>query len=352
MAAYTTIDDPSAYFKVQLYTGDGNDPQAITFNDTDTTMTPNLLWLKSRDTTGAHFIVDSVRGATKWLRANVNNAEQDDDAVIVSLNSNGFSVGDDADSNANTEKFVAYGWKMGTTSGITTTGSNITPNGYSFSQTAGQSIIEYDGNGSDPGLLPHGLGAVPHYAFIKTHESTQYWMLQHHSIGNAKEFYLNITAAAGNSTTWNTTTPTTVNISLDPSAGNGVNYSSRGYVGYFFTSIQGYSKASSYIGNGNVDGPFIYTGFKPAFFLCKNSSSTTQWCLVDNKRGVNGAIGILFPEDTAAENATETGVEFLSNGIKIRTTGGFINESGSTMVYLAFAEAPFVNSNGVPCNAR
>ena len=353
MAVYTQIDDPSAYMKVQLYTGDGNDPQAITFNDTDTTMQPDLLWLKSRDSTGANFIVDSVRGATKWIRSNVTAAEQDDDAVIVSLNSNGFSVGDDADSNANTEKFVGWCWKAGTTSGITTTGANITPSAYSMNATSGISIIKYEGNGTDGTNTAHALGAVPHMMIIKRLENANYWAVYHHkSHADPEDYYLilNATDVRGDAGIWKDTPPTSVYFRHDNSTS--VNANGEDMIAYLFTSIQGYSKFGGYTGNGNADGTFVYLGFRPAFILLKSATSSSDWQLIDNKRlGYNVDNNRLKANETQTEDTTDY-LDLLSNGFKIRSTSGDYNTSGNTFIYAAFAEAPLVNSNGVPCNAR
>jgi hypothetical protein len=351
--AYTTIDDPSAYFKVQKYTGTSTST-TVTFDDTDTDMQPDMIWAKSRSNTETHCIYDAVRGTGKRLRPDDNAAENDEGSNGISaFNSDGFTTGENGASGQNTYTYVAWCWKMGTTSGITTTGSNITPAGYSFNQTAGQSIIKWAGTGSDH-LLPHGLGKAPDLAIIKVTDSTQYWMCYSSALGNDKEFYLNTTSAAGSSTTWNTTDPTTVNISLDSSDGNGVNYSSKNYVGYFFTSIQGYSKIGKYTGNGNNDGAFVYTGFRPAYLLLKATSITQGWFVVDNKRpgSYNPIDGSLHPNSDAAEDtSSDFYVDFTANGFKLRDDDNQLNGS-ATYIYYACAESPFVNSNGVPNNAR
>ena len=345
-----TIDDPHAYFQVKSYSGTSSD-QSITYDGTND-LQADLIWVKRTDGTGGHGGVDSVRGANKWLAPEGTGGE-DTSTENITFGSDGFTWnGGNYDRNSSGETYVAWCWKMGTTSGITTTGSNITPAGYSFNQTAGQSIIKWAGTGSDH-LLPHGLGKAPDLALIKVYDSTQYWMCYSSALGNDKEFYLNTTAAAGSSTTWNTTDPTTVNISLDSSDGNGVNYSGKNYVGYFFANTKGYSKAGKWTGNANANGPVIHCGFTPAMILYKNSGGTDNWIMKTKKRQVNVNNYYVKTDENAAEVTSNTisAIDFLSNGFKVRATDSATNGSDATYVYIAFAESPQLNSNGVPATA-
>jgi len=354
MAAYTTIDDPSAYFKVQLYTGNGSANHAITFDDTDTDMQPDLVWIKNRDAADAHMIFDSVRGATKRLSSNDSSeAEITDADTLDSFTSDGFQVDADDKVNTNTEKYCSWNWKAGTTSGITS--GDITPSGYSFNATSKFAVIAYTGTGSD-GRVPTGFGTAAEFVTVRERTAARYWMTYHHTLGNAGEVYLNATNAANTSaSTWNSTTPNSVGVSVDGgSEGNGVNSnaSSNTYVMYAWAGVQGYSKFGSYVGNGNDDGPFVYTGFRPAF-LMRKTTGTDYWQIADNKRkGYNPDNSYLFPSNNGAENPAITRVDLLSNGFKVNDDDSADNTSGTTYIYAAFAEAPFVNSNGVPCNAR
>ena len=115
---------------------------------------------------------------------------------------------------------------------------------------------------------------------------------------------------------------------------------------------KGYSKFGSYTGNGNVDGAFVYTGFRPAFFMIKKTNATSDWYLWDNKRlGYNVANYSLSPNATFAKNTT-VAVDLVSNGAKLRSLHTEQNGSGSTYIYAAFAEFPIVSSNDVPTVAR
>ena len=232
--AYTTIDDPSAYFKVQLYTGDGNASKAITFDDTDTNMQPDFVWIKRRDYADSNFVYDSVRfdgSNAYWLQTNNTNA-QGSDRPLTAFGSDGFTIGSNNSAlNGNTNTYVAWNWKE--------------------DATAGCDIV-------------------------------------------------------------------------------------------------------SYTGNGNADGIFVYTGFKPAWLLYRRSDDSTgrNWQIYDNKRSTFNELNKRLRADTSDAETTSTGIDFTSNGFKLRTSDGNYNASGAKYIYMTFAESPFVNSNGIPTNAR
>jgi len=355
MAAYTAIDDPSAYFKVQLYTGNGSANHAITFDDTDTDMAPNLVWIRNRDAIDHTCMFDTNRGATEFLYTNEisgGRAEIDDDDTLDSFTSDGFQVDDDDRVNTNTEKYVSWNWKGGTTSGIDTTGADITPSSYSFSQDAGISILLYTGNGSADQKVAHGLAAVPDLMLVKSVSSNDDWIVFHKSMDTAdpEDYTMSIgtTGARSNASyPWNDTMPTSVLFTVNNSDSG--NKSGGEMVNYCFTGKQGFSKFGTYEGNANADGQFVYTGFRPAFVMTKNIDATSDWYVMDNKRGYNGSISRIFFNATDAES-TDARMDILSNGFKWRTVGA--NNNANTFIYAAFAEAPFVNSKGVPCNAR
>ena len=222
----------------------------------------------------------------------------------------------------------------------------------SASSTQGFSIVSYTGTGSAT-TVGHGLGVAPKLIIVKRRDSSANWFVGSDSLGWTKYLYLDLTEAAEtNAGAWNNTAPTSSVFSIG-TFGN-VNASSGTYIAYCFSEKKGYSKFSSYVGNGSSDGTFVYTGFRPAWILLKQSSTSGAcWRIHDNKRGISGN-----PEDetlyASANNAESTGrdVDFLSNGFKLRTNSGDGNSSGSTYIYAAFAESPFVNSNGIPTNAR
>ena len=328
--AYTTIDDPEAYFQVQLYTGTGSS-LAVTL-DGDTDMQPDFVWAKNRGQAEGHNLFDSVRGVTKFMKTNNTDTEGTGAETLKSFDSDGFTVGTDADMNTSNEKNVAWCWKE--------------------SATAGFDILIYTGN-ETARTISHSLSAVPHMMIIKNRGTTGNWAVYHLGLGsNNKRLELDGNAASDTGTSvWNDTDPTSSVFSV----GNNdriTNGNTMTYVGYLFAPKQGFSKFGSYTGNGNADGPFIYTGFRPAWVMFKPDASA-DWTIVDNKRNTVNPVAdnTLNANLQAAEHDGSMDTDFCSNGFKIRNANTDNNNSG-LIVYAAFAEAPFVNSNGVPCNAR
>ena len=365
MAVYTQINDPSAFFKVQLYTGNGSANHSITFDDTDTDMQPDMVWIKNRDATDHHCVFDSVRGVTKVVFWSGNSAfgkaEQTDTDTLDAFESDGFRVDDDDKVNTNAEKYVAWCWKAGTTSGINTTGADITLDSYSFNQTAGFSIILYEGNKTDDQQIPHGLGAVPHMIILDV-LSGENVTVQHQGQGGAipgapYTDYLHLNSgskAYDDATPWSDEAPTSVLFTVG--ANDGTNSSGNDIVVFSWSAKQGYSKFGLYEGNANANGTFVYLGFRPALVICKGIDATsTGWLMFDNKRlGYNADNNFLHPSAQSGETAvvedTTNCIDLLSNGFKCRISSD--PNVGSTYVYCAWAESPFVNSSGVPTNAR
>ena len=348
--AYTAIDDSSAFFKCQLYVGDGSANHAITFDDTDTDMQPDFVWIKNRDTTDSHCLFDSVRGATKLLSSNATTAESTDTDTLDSFATDGFQVDADVKVNTNAEDYVAWCWKANGSGSANTDGS-INTTATSANTTAGFSINQWDGSDAD-GTLGHGLNVAPRCIIIKNQDAAEQWYVYHESMGNGNRMVLNDTSAQSSAADWwQDTSPTTSVISL--SGVDGIN-GNADMIAYCWHDVQGFSKFGGYTGNGNADGTFIYTGFRPAWVMFKGVDATTDWYIYDFKRKT-------FNVNDTALKAQASDAEFtsgvnlfdgVSNGIKIRGNGSVVNTSGNTYIYMAFAEAPFVNSNGVPCNAR
>jgi len=226
----------------------------------------------------------------------------------------------------------------------------------SANTTAGFSVVTYTGTGSNA-TVGHGLGVAPAMVIIKRRDNgsgdTNWRVYQQEINGgvNPAQYYLslNSTAAqAGLSSMFNDTPPTSTVFNIGTHVS--VNGSGGTFVAYVFADVEGYSKFSSYVGNGSTDGPFIYTGFRPSFLLVKRSSTTGEWRIMDSTRTpFNWTSNILFAENNAAENTSEGestyGVDLLSNGFKIRASHEAYNTSGATYIYMAFAENPFKNSN-------
>ena len=345
------IDKPSDYFNTKLYTGNGSSGHAIT----GVGFQPDLVWIKPRDQAYNHRLFDVVRGAGKKISSDTNSAEATDTNEQTSFNSDGFTIGSDAGTNANTKTYASWNWKAGTSvSGDTTGSGTLKTYTGSVNTTSGFSIIKYTGNGTAGHTIPHHLGVAPSAIFVKKLNELGDWSNYHSVLGNAGYMRLNNTNAfATASTYWNNTSPTS-SVFTTGTTGN-INGSGSTYIAYCFADVQGYSKFGSYTGNGNADGTFVYTGFKPAFVMVKRSSGTGHWMMLDNKRSASGGFNVLGERLKANANdagATDVYMDFLSNGFKLRNTATSWNASGSTYIYMAFAENPFVTSTGVPATAR
>ena len=341
--AYTTIDNPELFFNTVLYTGNGG-TQSIT----GVGFQPDWLFIKSRGSTGNGRIHDVVRGVDKQLYTSLTNAEYtySPNTGVTSFDSDGFSLGSDIGQNTNTETYVAWNWLAGGTASSNSNGS-ITSS-VSVNTTAGFSIVSYTGTGSNA-TIGHGLGVAPSVIIVKPRNSSSEGFAMYHKgiASDAETDFIRwdeTNAAADNANYWNDTAPTSTVFSIGTdSATNGTTNN----IAYCFAEVKGYSKFGSYTGNGGNQ--FIYTGFKPAFVIEKRSSNTSEWDMYDNKRNTfNSVTKVLKPNATDAE-ATYSGLNFLSNGFQAT---GALNDSGQTLIYMAFAESPFVSSGGIPTTAR
>ena len=347
MAAYISFQ-PTDNFKTHLFTGTGAS-NAQTFPET-TAMQPDIVWIKNRDAADFHVFANSISGATKYVETNDSLVQTTNAESVKSFDSDGFTVGTQNEVNTNTEDFVSWNWKMGTTSGIGGSPS-ITPTAYSFNAAAGQSIIQYTGTGV-AGTLPHGLGATPQMIIVRNLAGGYNWMVYHEAMNSAgRQLKLNTSGAWTLVTTiWNNTLPTASLFSVGTNSET--NQSADTLLAYCFTSIKGYSKFGKYVGNGNADGTFVYTGFRPSWVLIKAYEDAEGWYMYDDKRaGYNADNNILFANSDSVEDTTDT-VDLLSNGFKLRATGGAYNGSGYNYSYSAFAEFPFVSSNSKAGVAR
>jgi len=371
--AYTTIDNPEAYFQVKTYTGNGSDDHAITLDGT-TDMSPNMVWIKDRERSGYnHCLIDSVRGVTKVIRPNLTNSEATISDALKSFDSDGFTLDDDAgngEMNINTETYVAWCWKAGTafSNDASATSVGTLDSSGSSSQTSGFSIVSYTSNGSSSQSVAHNLGAVPHMIISKNRDSSSasynYWTVYHHSnaTANDKKLKLNTTDAVSTTNEWGDTDPTSTVYSLHTTGDGTTNVSTDKIISYVFTGIQGYSKFGSFVANNQsgTNGSFVYLGFKTRFFMWKNTTTGNatfdHWNLIDTKRQTyngNTADGYVQADSSTAETSfSGNGLTVLSNGVQISQGGRYHSNTGDTYIYMAFAEAPLVNSNGIPCNAR
>jgi hypothetical protein len=349
-----TIDKPSKYFNTVLYTGDGTSPRSIT----GVGFKPDLVWSKSRSTAENHNLYDAVRGGTQGLRSNLTNAETSSNiyGYVSTFDSDGvtyISGGTNNDlNNGSGVTFVNWNWLGANTSGSSNTSGTITST-VSANTTSGFSIVSYTGNGTSGATIGHGLGVTPKMFIIKARGASVNWRVYHSSIGNTAGLALNTTGGSDtNSGFFNNTSPTSTVFTVGD--GSTVNTSSGTYIAYCFADVKGFSKFGSYTGNGNANGTFIYTGFRPSFFLIKNTTTAGNgWHIFDNKRiGFNTSNYQLTPSGSDAEDTTTGYTDILSNGFKMRSTNDFNNKSGDTYIYMAFSENPFVSSKGVPVCAR
>ena len=347
--AYTTINKSSEHFNTKLYTGNES-TNAIT----GVGHQPDFVWMKNRDSAYYHGLYDSVRGTgtSKSLYSNANEAEGTNtgNLNLASFDSDGFTLGATSSTNIinkSSQNHVAWNWKANGAGSANTDGSISST--VSANTTSGFSIVSYTGTGADD-TVGHGLGVAPKMIITKATGTTNNWGTYHESLGNNDAVFLNLTNGTNDyAGYWNTTTPTSSVFSVGVSPDTN---SSATMIAYCFAEKQGFSKFGSYTGNGNANGTFVYTGFKPAFVMVKKTSGTGNWEIMDNKRDTyNAAITLLFPNLTNAD-ATSYNTDFLSNGFKQRVTASSRNASGSTYIYMAFAEAPLVGTNNVPCTAR
>jgi len=351
--AYTDIDDPSAFFQTVIYTGNAT-ARSITFNG-NSDMQPDWVWGKQRSGTDSHQVSDSVRGVSKKSNPDTNAAEGTTSTHITAFNSNGFSVGTGGGFNGNTITQVAWCWKAGTSVSGNTTGSG-TAKAYtgSVNTDAGFSIIRYLGNAAAGHTVPHHLGVAPKAMIIKSLAATQSWFINFPFGTGAGYIMLDRTNAGdgSNDSVWSSTAPSSSVVTLGETGG--VNENNDAYIMYAFAEKQGYSKFGSYKGNGNANGTFVYTGFKPAFVIVKRTDATNYWFMFDDKRSTSGSNPTdkeLYPNGNEVED-TSARFDFLSNGFKNRLNSAGSNTSGGSYIYIAFSENPFVTSTGVPATAK
>jgi len=359
--AYTTIDDGSEYFHTQLYTGNGSSGHSITNNANAGDYKPDWLWIKPRSASDNHVVFDSSRTSNKRLKVNSSDAEDSDGTAQVTFESNGFDLDTtDPNFNGNGTTYVAWQWKAngGTTS--SNSSGSITST-VQANTTAGFSIVTYTGNGTAGATIGHGLGAVPHVIIVKNRSkgTDGDWNVFHHKNTSEPEtdfLVLNNTNATSDaSNRWNDTTPTSSVFTVGSTLR--VNEDGDNYIAYLFCEKQGYSKFASYKGNGSENGSYIYTGFKPAWILYKGSTLAENYIMNDTKRDPHNLTFHRLDAERNIAETTNTGstnpiIDILSNGFKIRGSGNVNNGSGETYIYMAFAEHPFVSSEGVPVTAR
>ena len=333
------IADPTDHFDSKLWTGNDTDGRAITGYN----FQPDWVWIKSRSGAYSHSITDAVRGAGPYIQSNTSDAEASGPGAFgstLAFTSDGYTLdngtSDNLYVNAGSETYVGWAWKANG-SGSSNENGSISAT-VSANTTAGFSVGIYTGNGTDNATVGHGLGGAD-MVWVKRRNTTGNWRVYHKHTN--KLLYLDLTNAGVSPTEIKSTSSTTFTLG----SGNGFNGSGDTHVFYAFQSIDGFSKISSYVGNGSTNGSYVYTGFRPAWVLLKRTNAVQEWQVYDDKRSpFNPVTDRLQANSNSAEDdlsPNDNELDFLSNGFKLIEDNGGMNASGSTYLYMAFAETPF-----------
>jgi len=365
--AYTTINKGSLYYNGKLYTGTG-----ASLSNTGIGFKPDFVWMKSRSAATVHTAYDSVRGVQLQLVIDDFTAETTQAQGLTAFNTDGSTIGSLAAINTASATYNSFNWLAGdaptvnntagagnipTAGSVKIDGSNlstalsgsIAATRLSANTVSGFSIVTFNGTGANA-TVAHGLGTTPELVIVKNRNlNPTYWATYSKVTGNAGYVALNDNDQyLVNATYWNNTSPTSTVFSLGSSTTT--NNSGVPMLAYCFASIKGFSKIGGYTGNSSSNGPFVYTGFRPAWVLLKRYDNAASWILFDNKSSTfNETQKYLVPDSPAIE-ATGFDIDILSNGFKIRVNSTTTN--GGSVLYMAFAENPFVTTSGVPVTAR
>ena len=333
---FNKISNPGEHFKTVLYTGDDKIGHSIT----GVGFQPDLVWSKGRSGPGDHGIWDTVRGAPLRLRPN-STAIESSNTGILSIDDDGFSLGNTGYNYGGppAATYVAWCWKAGGEA-VTNTDGSITSQ-VSVNQDAGFSIVSWTGNGTGGATVGHGLDKSPDFTIVKSRTNlTRPWAVE--SSAFTGRMLLNTTDAVAQFSHLKPYTDTVLTLE----SGTTSNESGGKYIAYCWTEIEGFSKFGSYVGNDSTNGPFVYCGFKPALVILKASSTTGNWCMIDNARNPTNPTN-LFSVVNSANAGDDTGglIDFVSNGFKLRLQSPNFNGNGVTYIFAAFAESPFQTNN-------
>ena len=341
------IDKPNLHFNTKLYTGNGS-TNAIT----GVGFQPDWVWCKERGGSGDHRLFDAIRGVTKDLVSNTADAQSTASTSLTAFNTDGFTLGNEGGINNNGDTFVSWNWKANGAGSANSDGTLAST--VSVNTAAGFSIVKYTGNGSSGATVGHGLGAKPNVIILKSYENGQQWAAYWEAITASKYMRWNTTNAENTSSArWNNTEPTTSVFTI----GNDgeVNTNTEDHIAYCFTEKKGFSKFGSYQGRGSQSAnnkyTFTYCGFAPAFLMVKNTQQgSDNWFTWDNKRpGYNQIQKYLSHNNNNAEaDSSSYAIDFLSNGFRLRSATGAINNNNEKIIYMAFAAHPIVGSNNIP----
>ena len=329
---------PSEHFNTVLYTGNAT-ARSIAGLD----FQPDLTWIKARSATYQHTLVDSIRGTGNWLESNATAAEQTGGAPDA-FNSDGFDLTTWGQVNGSGQTYAAWNWKANGT-GVSNTNGTITSS-VSANPSAGFSIVSYAGTAAANGTVGHGLSKAPSLYIIHDRTNGGQWPIYVESSGNGIKLDLSSTLGNAGTSFWNSTSPTASVFTIKSTSTGDVLANGRNYIAYAFHSVDGYSKVGSYTGNGSTDGTFVHCGFRPAYVMWKRTDAVAVWVIQDTTRDEGNTSNSRIEANSSAAEATDNAnIDMLSNGFKMRQPYGYVNGSGATYIYLAFAESPFKYSN-------
>ena len=335
----TTATQANKFMDVSLYSGTGAAQSIV-----NSGFKPDLVWIKNRTGTAAnHAIYDINRGVTKQLSSNSTGVETTQATGLTSFDTTGFTIGALGQINTSGNNYIAWQWRASGTTVANTVG--FIPSTVSVNTTAGFSVVTYTGNGSANQTVGHGLGIIPSFVIIKERNTAGFnWIIYHKILGINS--YIEFSTSASISATGFFTGMSSSVIGLGYGA-TGINSSSKSFIAYAWSEIDGFSKFNSYVGNGSLDGTFVYTGFRPKFILIKSSTAaSTNWAMFNSIVNTsNPVINELLANTSAIENTTGTDLDFLSNGFKLRSANADINTSAQTYIYAAFGEFPLKYAN-------
>jgi hypothetical protein len=326
----TTATLATQYFNPVLYTGDR------TSRTISVGFQPDWVWVKSRSAADDHYLMNAVVGTGKYLNSNSTAAETTNAASLTAYTSDGFSVGNTGTTNETGRTYVAWNWKA-SGSTVSNTSGSITST-VSANTTSGFSVVTYTGTGV-AATIGHGLGVAPSMVIVKSRSNALHWVIYATAMGSPINYLLFNTDPKGSAATvWNNTAPTSTVFSIGTDSTPNTNGGT--YVAYCFAPVAGFSALGSYTGNGSTDGPFVFTGMRPAYVMIKRTDSASDWYVWDTKRDTyNVVTNTLLPNSSGAETSA-TSIDDLSNGFKCRSAT-VVNASGGTYIYMAFAESPF-----------
>ncbi len=305
-----------------------------------------------RSNVSRNTLFDVIRGVTKVLWSDSIDAEGTSNAGtgLTSLNSNGFTLGTEiagtnGSTNVSGSTYVAWNWKAGGTAVTNRLGTIASTT--SVNPTSEFSVVTYTGNGTSGATIGHGLDVTPSMIILKSRSGGVYdWRVYHSGLTAGYNIALNTAAtqylgSGGNAGFISAVTPTTFTLTQSNSSLDAVNINGGTYVAYCFAEVVGYSKFGSYTGNGSADGPSVYTGFRPAYVLIKQSNDINSWFIWDSSRSSYNVASATLKTNSSDAEETSYSIDILSNGFKIRTSDSRQNTSGGTYIYMAFASNPF-----------